>query len=135
MNGVLALAAAAAHELALFAAVGFLVFGADDLLVDAIWIARTAWRRLTVYSRHPRADARSLAPAREPGRMAVFIPAWDESAVIAAMLAHSLERFGPGDYRIFVGCYPNDPATGAEVMKIAGLDPRVTCVVTPRGIM
>ncbi len=75
-----------ASELALFAAVGFLLFALDDLAVDLIYFARRLWRALTIYSRYPRAFAGSLpAPAR-PGRIAVFIPAWDESAVIADML-------------------------------------------------
>ncbi len=42
MESGFAAAALVAHELALFAAVGFAIFGADDLIVDLIWIARTA---------------------------------------------------------------------------------------------
>ena len=45
LNGVVSVVAFAAHELALFAAFGFLVFGLDDLLVDLLWIGRTGWRR------------------------------------------------------------------------------------------
>jgi len=116
-----------ASELALFAAAGFLLFAIDDLVVDLIYFARRAWRALTVYRRYPRAFADSLpAPAR-PGRIAVFIPAWDESAVIADMLRATLRRWGNGDYRIFVGFYANDPLTETAIGQVA--DPRIEAVL------
>ena len=61
-------------ELALFAAVGGLLFALDDLLVDLFYFARSGWRSLTVYSRYPRAFADSLTPAASPGRLAVLVP-------------------------------------------------------------
>jgi len=73
-------------ELALFAAVGCAVFALDDLAVDLIYFGRRGWRAVTVYSRFPRAFASHLPPPRAPGRLAVLIPAWDESAVIGDML-------------------------------------------------
>lgn len=114
----------ATHEITLFAAVGLLVGGIDDLLIDVIWIARSAWRRATVYRRHAAADAGTLRPATAPGRIAVFVGAWDEAPVIGAMLRTTLERFGDADYRIFVGLYPNDPATMNIVRRVQGDDPR-----------
>src|SRR3546814_14133952 len=39
---------AAVHEALLFAAVGFLVGGIDDLAIDAIFLVRIAWRRASV---------------------------------------------------------------------------------------
>ena len=44
----------AAAELALFAGVGFLLFGINDVLVDLIYFSRAGWRSLTVYRRHAR---------------------------------------------------------------------------------
>jgi len=120
----------ALHEAALFAACGFLVLGASDLAVDLIWIGRTLWRRLAIYSRHQRACADSLGGPERPGRFAIFVPAWDESEVIGRMLRETLSRFGDGDYRLFVGCYPNDPDTIAAVQGMA--DPRIRLVVGPR---
>jgi adsorption protein B len=64
---------AAARELALFAAAGFLIGGIDELLIDLTWTMR-AVRRLFVFRNRPRATVASLPPAR-PGRFAVFIPA------------------------------------------------------------
>jgi adsorption protein B len=57
----------------------------------------------------------------------VFIPAWDEAAVIGDMLRAALAAWGEGDYRLYVGCYPNDPNTIAAVRAVA--DPRVRLVV------
>ena len=71
-----------ARELVLFAAAGFLIGGIDDLVIDLIWFGRSLWRRIAVYSRHPRANAGSLAPPAHPGRLVIFVAAWQESAVI-----------------------------------------------------
>ena len=120
-----AMAATALRELALFAGVGFLVGALDELLIDLIWAARTLWRRATIYRRHPRADAGRLPPPLRPGRIAVFVPAWDESAVIGAMLKALFARFGAGDYRVYVGCYPNDAATVGIVAALAAAEPRL----------
>jgi adsorption protein B len=116
----------AAAELALFAGAGFLLFGINDVLVDAIYFARRMWRALTVYSRFPRAFEIELPPADEPGFMAILVPAWDESAVIASMLRASLERLDYPDYAIFVAHYRNDPGTAAAIASV--LDSRIEAV-------
>src|SRR5881394_1252690 len=113
----------AAAELALFAGVGFLLFGVNDLVVDLIYFARRIWRSSTIYRRYRRAYASYYVFNRDPGFIAVFVPAWDESAVIASMLRSMLQRFDYPDYRIFVGHYRNDPATAAAIAGVA--DPRV----------
>ena len=107
-----------AAELALFSGVGFLVFGLNDLAVDGIYFVRRFWRSLTVYKRHRPAYASYYVFNKNPGFMAVFVPAWDESAVIASMLRATLKRLDYDDYRIFVGHYRNDPATAAAIASI-----------------
>lgn len=110
-----------ARETMLFAAIGFLIGGIDDLLVDlAYGLARL---RALLWPQPPR----PLAPPTLP--MALFIPAWDEAAVIAPMLRATLARYGAGPYRIYVGTYPNDPATIAAVASVAVDDPRVRLVI------
>src|SRR3954451_24598136 len=116
----------AAAELALFAGAGFLVFGLNDLLVDIIFFARRMWRGVTVYKRHPRSYASYYVFNRDPGFMAILVPAWDESAVIASMLKATLKRIDYDNYRIFVGYYRNDPATAAAIASVP--DPRVHAV-------
>jgi adsorption protein B len=118
-----------AAELALFAGFGFLLFALNDLLVDLIYFARAAWRAVAVRPRYPRLFAEQIEVTGEPGTIAVFIPAWDESAIIASMLRATLERFDHPDYRLFVGFYRNDPATGAAIASID--DPRIEAVEVP----
>jgi adsorption protein B len=107
-----------AAELALFAGVGFLLFAINDLAVDVIYFTRRFWRAATVYKRHRPAYASYYVFNREPGFIAVLIPAWDESAVIASMLKATLKRLDYENYLIFVGQYRNDPATAAAVASV-----------------
>jgi adsorption protein B len=107
-----------AAELALFAGVGFLLFGANDLVVDLIYFVRRGWRALTVYSRYPRAFASEMPASDTPGLIAIFVPAWDESAVIASMLKATLQRLDYGNFILFVGHYRNDPATAAAIAGV-----------------
>ena len=117
-----------AAELALFSGVGFLIFALNDLAVDLIYFGRRFWRSATVYRRFPRAFAATMAEEVHDQRfIAIFIPAWDEASVIGAMLKSTLARLDYPNYRLFVGCYRNDPATTAAVESIS--DPRVQLVV------
>jgi adsorption protein B len=118
-----------AAELALFAGAGFLLFAVSDLLVDLIYFARRLWRGVTIYSRHARAYASYYVFNKNPGFIAILVPAWDEAAVIAAMLRSTLARLDYDDYRIFVGHYRNDPATAAAIASVA--DPRIEAVEVP----
>jgi adsorption protein B len=131
MNGAVWAWSQATHELALFAAVGLAIGGLDDLLVDVIWIARTLWRRATVYRRFPRADAASLVSGAS-GAVAVFVPAWREEQVIGPMAETALRRWAGEDVRLYVGCYSNDPATIAAAQVIAKADERLRLVINPR---
>jgi adsorption protein B len=115
-----------AAELALFAGVGFLLFGINDLVVDIIYFGRAAWRALVIYPRYPRAFASELPESAEPGFFALLVPAWDEAAVIASMLRATVGRLDYSNYRIFVGHYRNDPATAAAIVSIG--DPRIEMV-------
>jgi adsorption protein B len=127
MGGLVAIVDFLLREIALFAAVGFLVLGLSDLAVDLVWLVRAAWHRLG--GRGAIATVDMLDDPAAPGRIAVFVPAWDESRVIASMLRHALAAFDRGDFRIYVGCYPNDPDTIAAVRSI--VDPRLRLVVGP----
>ncbi|QNN64799.1 glycosyl transferase family protein [Sphingomonas rhizophila] len=114
-------------ELALFAAAGYLLFAVDDLAVDVVYFGRSAWRSLTVYRRYPRAFASALPDAEKAGPLAIFIPAWDESAVIGEMLRHLLRAFDHPNFRVYVGHYRNDPATGSAIATV--LDDRIRPVL------
>lgn len=114
------------RELTLFAAVGFLVGGIDDLFVDTAWLIH----RLR-YGTTRRAIAGLPTPSR-PSRLAVFVPTWDESLVIGAMLRTALARYAYPHYRIYVGCYPNDRATIEAAAAVAEQDARVGLVIGDR---
>lgn len=111
MSGLIDFAHAALRELTLFAATGFLLGAFDELLVDLIWIARAGWRRIFVYRRFEALTADKLEYREDAHRFAVFIPAWDEAAVIGPMLDAARRAYAGDNVHVFVGCYPNDVPT------------------------
>ena len=129
-SGFIGISAFVVRELTLFAAAGFILLGIGDLAVDVAWLALRAKR--TLLRVRPASVADLSAPLRS-GPLVVFVPAWQEAEVIGPMLRHALGRFDHDDYRIYVGCYPNDPATAKAVRAVA--DPRVRTVVGWIGIM
>jgi adsorption protein B len=109
------------HELFLFSAIWILISAIDDLCVDIIWIARHVYQRLTLYRYAlPRLVAQ-LADTHDHKRLVVFVPAWAEARVIGDMLKNCTHQWAAhaGRYRIFVGCYPNDPQTAAAIIDAA----------------
>ena len=104
-------------ELLLVTAVGIAISSLDDLFIDFVYFTRILWRRITVYSRHPRARVESLRQA-DPAAIAIIVPAWDEAIVIGAMLRNLTTRLDYPRYRVFVGIYPNDPAGKLAVARV-----------------
>ena len=117
----------AARESMLFAATGLLIGGMDDLIVDLCFIIRRVSRR---HGDRLRLDA--FAPPTAPAPFAVFVAAWDEAAVIGDMLAAAVRRLDYPDYLLYVGVYPNDPATIAAAAAVAADDARVRVVIGDR---
>ena len=115
---------AAARETMLFAAAGLLIGGIDDLIVDLCFIVD----RLVARPLHRPPDAALPRPVA-PAPLAVFVAAWDETAVIGAMLAAAVRRFDYPDYRLYVGVYPNDPGTIAAAQAVAATDSRIRVIV------
>ncbi|MCC2980499.1 glycosyl transferase family protein [Sphingomonas sp. IC4-52] len=116
------------RELTLFAAVGFLVGGIGDLVVDLAWLSHRLRHGTT---RRPISSLPAPA-AEQPGGLAIFVPVWDEALVIGAMLRTALARYAQPHFRIYVGCYPNDRATIDAVVAVAERDPRVCPVIGSR---
>jgi adsorption protein B len=115
------------RETLLFAAVGILIGGIDDLVVDLAYLVvkLARWRR-------PWTSGVDVTAPAEARRLAVFVPAWDEAAVIGAMLRTALARFDHPDYRLYVGVYPNDRATIDAVAAVAETDHRIRLVIGAR---
>lgn len=117
------------RETMLFASIGLLVGGIDDFAVDLLFVAI----RLTGGARRslPRFVTDIPLPSI-PRRLIVFVPAWDESPVIGAMLHAALARFEHPDFALYVGAYPNDRATIDAIAGVATSDPRVRLVINER---
>jgi adsorption protein B len=106
------------HEMLAFAAAGIALSTADDLIVDAIylWLATSGRTKATP----------PPVAAVDPGWFAIIVPAWDEADVIGAMLSALTRRLDYDRYAVFVGVYPNDPATRAEIVRVG--DSRIIIV-------
>lgn len=135
-------------ELLLFCAIWFLIAGFDDILVDLIWMGRWCYRRLTIYRykkpmsadefissahysaehTHDKIDNSNNANANN--FHAIFVPAWQEANVIGEMLQGCKRAWMNANvaHRIYVGCYPNDNATIAQVIIAAKSNPAI-CII------
>jgi len=122
----------------LFSSIIFLVFayivamvftlsGLDDFLYDlwywARWLLRLgkvrSWPKLTL----------AKLEAVEQQKVAILIPAWQESDVILQMLRNACNTLRYRNYDLFVGTYQNDPDTQREVDIAAQQFPQVHRVV------
>ncbi len=112
----LALLAVLTRELLWLCAAGIAISSLDDFAVDFVWLTRVAFRRPPPLPPLP----------AEPGHFAILVPAWDESAVIGQMLSRLTSTLDHSAYRVFVGHYPNDPATLAAILSVG--DARISPV-------
>lgn len=120
--------AALQHELLLFAGVFFLIGALDDLAIDLAWL----WFRITGRAKTPTVDRSSLRERELEGRVAIFVPAWQESEVIGETIAHLLGVWPQRSLRLYVGIYRNDPDTLEAAMRGAGADSRLRLVIHDR---
>jgi adsorption protein B len=101
------------------------VSGLDDLILDLAAFHRWCTRRA-------RPSTRAALLKLDPlPRVAILVPCWQESEVIAQMLEHNLSVIDYARYDFFVGAYPNDPATLAAVRQVETKRPRVHLAVCP----
>jgi adsorption protein B len=108
----------------------FLIGGVDDLIYDlGAWL----WKIVKHVQFRDR-ERLTLAKLRSRGqqRIAVFVPAWNEGEIVGKMVENIIDRVEYRNYTIFVGTYPNDPATQQAVDALAAIHPQVVKVVTDR---
>ncbi len=117
--------------LAIVLACVLLVLGIDDLLVDVTYWCRRLWRSFSIYRRNPKADEERLFAAAEKP-LAIMVPAWRETGVVGPMAELAANSLDYENYQIFVGTYPNDPETQAEVDQVCLRFPHVHKVVCAR---
>ena len=103
-----------------------LLSGIDDCFID-LCFAAMACRGLTAL--RIASEQELLGAAEQP--IAVMVPAWDESAVIGRMVGNFLKSVTYSNYHVFVGTYPNDPATHREVDAVTKSFANVYRVVCP----
>jgi len=116
-------------ELLMLAMAGLALGGLDDLAVDILWIGQWLKRRGMGKAKAAARSMSDLPPARHSGRMAIFIPAWDEAAVIGDTIRHALVQWEGCSFTLFVGCYRNDPETLSVIRQLG--DPRVRLALCP----
>ncbi len=116
--------------LALGVAILIAISSVDDLAVDAWFWVREIYRAIFIRPRYP-ALPQSALLAKPEQRLAIIVPAWQEQDVISAMIENTISTANYSDYVIFVGTYPNDPATIAEVERARRRHRRVVRVETP----
>jgi bacteriophage N4 adsorption protein B len=110
--------------------VWILTSGIDDMALAVVCLLR--WIRGRWDGRAPDLEVteEQLSRAREK-RIAIFVPLWRESQVIAAMLEHNLAAIRYGNYDFIVGVYPNDVHTIESVREACARWPRVRMAVCP----
>ncbi|MGI9360888.1 MAG: glycosyl transferase family protein [Parasphingorhabdus sp.] len=106
-------------ELLFFASFCFIIGAIDDVIFDGMWIIFSVKRKLFVYNRFNRMAVEQLPPPENGQPLAIFVPAWQEAPVIGGMLRRCQSQWTHENYRIYVGCYPNDGPTIAAVADAA----------------
>jgi len=112
--------------LAYVSAIGFLIFGIDDVFFDMQFLRYLRGRR----------NNRPVSLERlknEPEKLiAIFIPAWMEGGVINRMADYARKILIYERYDIFIGVYPNDDETNRCVDELTRTSPRIHKAVTRR---
>jgi len=106
----------ALHVLLIVVVIAIFISSLDDLLVDIAWWVMAIGDGFRALFR-PAVTVKQLI-AKPQAKMAVMVPAWRESEVIAEMVANTLNTFDYDRFEIFVGVYANDPETDAEVERV-----------------
>jgi adsorption protein B len=105
----------------------FTISGLDDLFFDMHYWIRLLWRIWK--TRHYSPLTYEKLVEKKEQRIAVLVPCWQESNVIGAMLTHNTYSIDYQNYTFFVGVYPNDSETVAEVQALAKIDKRIQCCI------
>lgn len=118
-------------SIAIVIAVVIFISGLDDLFIDLMYWVRRAWRAVTVYSHHEQMNYKALLGVDEKP-LAIMVPAWQEHGVIGKMAQLAATTLDYENYHIFIGTYPNDPQTHADVEQVRAHFPNVHSVVCAR---
>jgi len=111
--------------LAYAAAIGFFLFGIDDVFFDLQFLRRLRGKR----GKPPVALETLKAEAEKP--VAVFIPAWNEGGIVNRMADYARKTLLYENYDLFIGVYANDAGTNRCVDELVKISPRIHKAVVP----
>ncbi|MBV8490459.1 MAG: phage adsorption protein NrfB [Candidatus Eremiobacteraeota bacterium] len=117
-------------EVVVGTAIAFALFGIDDLIFDVAYWVRLLVKAVSGKRFPPLTLERLLAKPQQ--RIAIFVPCWHEDTVVDKMVELACRTIQYDRYDIFIGAYPNDPATLQKARAIARRNPRVRVVVNSR---
>lgn len=118
-----------AQILFVLSAVVFAISTVDDLFVDAYFYLLAAVNHSRRRARERR-EIELMADLPEQ-YIAVMLPAWQESDVIAKSVSNLINTLDYSNYHVFIGTYPNDSRTQDEVDRLVQEYDKVHKVVTP----
>ncbi|MGQ9471837.1 MAG: glycosyl transferase family protein [Candidatus Aminicenantales bacterium] len=109
----------------------FALGGISDFFVDVYyWLRQLSRKIFKGYLIKPLTLDDLMAVEEKP--TALLIPAWNEAGIIKEMLINTLKLINYENYFIFVGVYPNDLETEAEVDEVCKLNSRLIKIVNPK---
>lgn len=111
--------------LAYTAAIGFFIFGIDDVFFDLQFLRRLRGLR----GKQPVPLETLKAEPEQP--IALFIPAWNEGGIVNRMADFARKTLLYENYDIFIGVYANDPETNRCVDELVKASPRIHKAIVP----
>lgn len=115
-------------------AILMMIMTLDDAIIDILYWYKN--RRPSYHSSLPpylMSTIQEHTPLHQVKQrpIAIMVPAWQESDVIANMLRQVCTQLNYPHYQVFVGTYPNDTATIAEVERMQQHYPQIQRIELP----
>ena len=107
------------------------ISGIDDAFIDVFYWGRLLYRNKYIMPKLYKPIHIHELKEKSQSPIAIMVPAWDESNVIANMLTTTIDFYDYDNYFIFVGVYQNDLQTTNEVNRMARKYPKVQTVIVP----
>src|SRR5688572_27595433 len=111
-------------------AIFFVISGLDDLFIDLYYWTHYLIRLWKTRKYSPLTYQQLISNPEQ--LIAVLVSCWNEANVIGVMLQHNCNNIDYQQYYFFVGVYPIDPETVAEVQDIEHKFPCVKCVLSDK---
>lgn len=106
-----------------------LLSGIDDFV--PVLICLRQWLRDKYLPLVKQDDLHPVPTRAAERRIAIFVPCWKESGVIANMVRHNLATLQYSAFDIFLGAYPNDEATVEVVTGLSETFANVHAAICP----